>query len=842
MQDLEAHSQFMRNLAHSLLGNEHDAEDLVQSAQLGFLQSPGEHVRSPRNWLATILRRRGSNLLRSKTVQLQAERAAAKPESDPGSPLVLERLELQQKVLAAVVALDPKYREVINLRYYEELTPAEIAVRADIPVSTVKTRLQRAVLQLRERLDLTCDGDRDMWCAVLAPLIGGHWIPRTPSLAPAPLTIGALVLNTKPLLSAAALLVSLGGWLAWSALDEQPIIDATKATQQEVALESPADQEPVDQVASFQKLVDPSHREALDNAESDAGEDCDWLLSGTVNDQKDNAVPYASFTLRFLGPWSSGLEQVRCDKQGRYELKLNAPSAPISPRSINGFRIAIEAQAPEHIVTSTRFDLPKLVPNSSTPATPNIVVRPGYSARGLIIDRAGVPVPEARIILLDAKGASLRTNSTDSFGVYSLRLPDQRQAISVSAWHPDKGIVYSKAQMPGAEDLQFPDLSLVQTETLKGQITSPDGVPFKNLKLRFAKVQADAAESPNSTPPETRGHGLTQGTGQTDASGRFEIHGVAQGQYTLTTVAAVLGPVERLQIGKAQTGVFFEGTLRIYSLRLTIVDELGLPLPGSSANIMQGLGGLFSRVYGADASVEKWVTPGDWQLSASFEGAPTTRETITIGEEQYRTEIELVVDFSRSTGRVQIYAKDDLDRQVNGYSLKITDLLEPNGRSEFRPVEVDAQGLTAPLPCGEYRYQIYTDNPSIKSSFERNIQGRLEVLAGETVELNATLPLGGRFQIECSTSDGSEVPVQVECAELATGASLSIPTLWKQLEGGGRAYGFGGIFPGSVNHSEILTPGAWTVRLSAEGYDDYQSEVQLRAGEFTRISVQLRKR
>jgi RNA polymerase sigma-70 factor (ECF subfamily) len=61
--------------------------------------------------------------------------------------------DLSQAVASAVAALPEDQREVIVLKEYQGLTFLEIADVLGIPISTVKTRLYRGLVQLRERLE-----------------------------------------------------------------------------------------------------------------------------------------------------------------------------------------------------------------------------------------------------------------------------------------------------------------------------------------------------------------------------------------------------------------------------------------------------------------------------------------------------------------------------------------------------------------------------------------------------------------------------------------------------------------------------------------------------------------
>ena len=64
----------------------------------------------------------------------------------------LERKEVRQKLADALATLDRKYREVFVLRDMEQLNIQETADALGISVASVKTRLLRARLMLRDLL------------------------------------------------------------------------------------------------------------------------------------------------------------------------------------------------------------------------------------------------------------------------------------------------------------------------------------------------------------------------------------------------------------------------------------------------------------------------------------------------------------------------------------------------------------------------------------------------------------------------------------------------------------------------------------------------------------------
>jgi len=68
--------------------------------------------------------------------------------SEPGGKADLERLD----ILVALESMEFKYRQIIELKYFEDLTLRDIAVILERPEGTVKTWLNQALKQLREHL------------------------------------------------------------------------------------------------------------------------------------------------------------------------------------------------------------------------------------------------------------------------------------------------------------------------------------------------------------------------------------------------------------------------------------------------------------------------------------------------------------------------------------------------------------------------------------------------------------------------------------------------------------------------------------------------------------------
>ena len=142
-------------LAGLILGSFNDAEDATHDACVRAWQHIGE-LRDPAGfqaWFDRILVNVCRDRLRRATiirfVPVDAE-AADRPAAD-----AYERLIGERDLVAALDRLEPDLRVPVILRYWADLTVDEVADRMGIPAGTVKSRLHRAVGQLRERL-----GDR----------------------------------------------------------------------------------------------------------------------------------------------------------------------------------------------------------------------------------------------------------------------------------------------------------------------------------------------------------------------------------------------------------------------------------------------------------------------------------------------------------------------------------------------------------------------------------------------------------------------------------------------------------------------------------------------------------
>ncbi|MEO0652541.1 MAG: RNA polymerase sigma factor, partial [Planctomycetota bacterium] len=138
--DLLDHASWVRALARTLVRDADLAEDLVQETWLAAVRRPPGHGENPKGWLGTIVRRLAARCTERSRGAADREAFVARSEELPSADELFERAAKQREVVSEVLELDPRYREVVLLRHFEELPPREIAALLGVPVETVHTR------------------------------------------------------------------------------------------------------------------------------------------------------------------------------------------------------------------------------------------------------------------------------------------------------------------------------------------------------------------------------------------------------------------------------------------------------------------------------------------------------------------------------------------------------------------------------------------------------------------------------------------------------------------------------------------------------------------------------
>ena len=146
------HGLALVRMAKLLVGDQQSAEDVVQDVFLGLYRAM-PRLRDPQAILPYL---RTSVINRSRSTLRSRRRAALRPvQHEPATrsaeSAVMDRAD-RLAVLAAVRRLPSRSREVLVLRYYLDLTDAEIAAALGISAGTVRSTASRAIAALAAEL------------------------------------------------------------------------------------------------------------------------------------------------------------------------------------------------------------------------------------------------------------------------------------------------------------------------------------------------------------------------------------------------------------------------------------------------------------------------------------------------------------------------------------------------------------------------------------------------------------------------------------------------------------------------------------------------------------------
>jgi RNA polymerase sigma-70 factor (ECF subfamily) len=149
-----------------LTGNREISEDLFQEVWMRVMVRGAQFNGQARfdTWLFTIARNLVIDLKRKRTMSSLDELFEAGGEDDrpmsfevaDDEPTPFDRfsnLEDRERIAGALMELDTLYREVLVLRFHEELSLEEIAQVTRAPLSTVKSRLYRGMAAIKPKLE-----------------------------------------------------------------------------------------------------------------------------------------------------------------------------------------------------------------------------------------------------------------------------------------------------------------------------------------------------------------------------------------------------------------------------------------------------------------------------------------------------------------------------------------------------------------------------------------------------------------------------------------------------------------------------------------------------------------
>ena len=155
----ERHSHAAFSLAYRMMGERQASEDLAQDAFLKVWRSATSYRPergSVRTWLLSIVRNRGIDQIRSQASRRrrQEEIEASAPRSQPSEAFAETwRNSQRDQIREALNTLPPEQLKILELAYFSGYTHVQISELVDVPLGTVKGRMQLGLKKMRDYFD-----------------------------------------------------------------------------------------------------------------------------------------------------------------------------------------------------------------------------------------------------------------------------------------------------------------------------------------------------------------------------------------------------------------------------------------------------------------------------------------------------------------------------------------------------------------------------------------------------------------------------------------------------------------------------------------------------------------
>lgn len=157
----DRHAAAAYGLARRMLHSPSAAQDVVQEAFISLWRTDSYRAEkgSLRSFVLGIVRNRAIDVLRKERRHSAQERcdemAVCRLPAAERTDVEVEQRDTQRLMRAALTTLPDAQHRALDLAFFEGLTHAEIALRLNEPVGTIKSRIRLGLKKLRAEIDAT---------------------------------------------------------------------------------------------------------------------------------------------------------------------------------------------------------------------------------------------------------------------------------------------------------------------------------------------------------------------------------------------------------------------------------------------------------------------------------------------------------------------------------------------------------------------------------------------------------------------------------------------------------------------------------------------------------------
>ena len=485
----------------------------MQQTWIAALGQKNGEIRSLPAWLAQVTRNFARLAQRSEARRGRREQVAARPEALASTEELVQKEAVRRHVVEAVLSLREPYRSAVIYRYYEDLSPKEIARKLDIPSATVRSHVHRGLEQMRARLDRLYGDDRSAWCIALAPLAGLTAVPA----GTATVAGSAGLLGTVMKVGAAAI-VLLGAILIWNFAfgerTEPPIVPSSEPllagarTGDDHQLLHDAASEETAGIGPTRIPIPPAARGVL--------------LEGRLLLEEDGS-PVSGVMIEPRFSIESGLENrsptAVTDERGGFSFEIPNPCRLDS--------IGVRAGS----ATCETMTFPRKWLDARGNNEITLEASRGGSIEGRVVNLDGSPVPGARVLgwcswndlppdTRETFGEPHRVATADGRGRFLIKHVGMCFLLTAEA----PGLICRlllRGKIEGGERAEGMTLTMASPRSFRGCVLGPDGSPLKGVRVKAKSFLFRPHPGPYPAYPEIYDAGPFCQETKTDDSGCF---------------------------------------------------------------------------------------------------------------------------------------------------------------------------------------------------------------------------------------------------------------------------------------------------------------------------------
>lgn len=304
--ELLRHGNWVQAVAYAVVRDHQLAEDVRQEVFLAALEGKWSGAMLRKRWLSATSKNRALNIIRGRS-RAEARDSKKPPTPPPANPSeIVEAIDAQKKILAALEVLSPKGKKVIYLRFFHSWTFAQIGKELGISEGAARVQTHRLLAMLRKKLE----HKREDWLQCCMAAIGIRSLPKLAGALTGSIAAAAAVGILAVILNFPSTLALVGDGYSMEHSDALQVAEAKVEDQSQ-------SEQSLDRVLHRQEIprvAEPSHREAAPFPDPEAGFE---TIRGIV---VHNRLPYPDAEIKVIHAgryWTT-----RSDPKGKFVLEV----------------------------------------------------------------------------------------------------------------------------------------------------------------------------------------------------------------------------------------------------------------------------------------------------------------------------------------------------------------------------------------------------------------------------------------------------------------------------------------------------------------------------------------